>query len=71
MSNKKLFIIIGAVVLLVVLGVTGKKMGWFGAKDGIEVEFAAAKRIQIVERVSASGKIYPEVEVKLLPDVSG
>jgi HlyD family secretion protein len=71
MSNKKLFIIIGAVVLLVVLGVAGKKLGWFGAEDGIEVEFAATKRIQIVERVSASGKIYPEVEVKLSPDVSG
>jgi HlyD family secretion protein len=71
MSNKKLFIIIGALVLLVVLGVAGKKLGWFGAEDGIEVEFAAVKRIQIVERVSASGKIYPEVEVKLSPDVSG
>ncbi|WP_338767336.1 efflux RND transporter periplasmic adaptor subunit [Bernardetia sp. ABR2-2B] len=71
MSNKKLFIIIGAVVLLVVLGVAGKKLGWFGAKDGIEVEFAPVKRTQIVERVSASGKIYPEVEVKLSPDVSG
>lgn len=71
MSNKNLFIIIGAVVLLVVLGVTGKKLGWFGTKDGIEVEFATVKRTQIIERVSASGKIYPEVEVKLSPDVSG
>lgn len=71
MSNKKLFIIIGAVVLFVILGVTGKKMGWFGTPEGIEVEFLPAKRVQIVERVSASGKIYPEVEVKLSPDVSG
>jgi len=71
MSNKKIFIIIGAVVLLVVLGVAGKKLGWFGAEEGTEVEFAAVKRIQIVERVSASGKIYPEIEVKLSPDVSG
>lgn len=71
MSNKKLFIIIGAVVLLVVLGVIGKKLGWYGTKEGIEVEFALVKRTQIVERVSASGKIYPEVEVKLSPDVSG
>ncbi len=71
MSNKKIFIIIGAVVLLVVLGITGKKMGWIGSKDGIEVEFATVKKTQIVERVSASGKIYPEVEVKLSPDVSG
>ncbi len=71
MSNKNIFIIIGVVVLLVVLGITGKKMGWFGAKDGIEVEFSPVKRTQIIERVSASGKIYPEVEVKLSPDVSG
>ena len=71
MSNKKIFIIIGAVVLFIILGVTGKKMGWFGAREGTEVEFAPAKRTQIVERVSASGKIYPEVEVKLSPDVSG
>ncbi len=71
MSNKKIFIIVGAVVLLVILGVVGKKAGWFGREDGTEVEFAPVKRIQIVERVSASGKIYPEVEVKLSPDVSG
>jgi HlyD family secretion protein len=36
-----------------------------------EVEFAKVSRSTIIEKVSASGKIQPEVEVKLSPDVSG
>jgi len=36
-----------------------------------EVVFAKAKYTKIVEKVSASGKIQPETEVKISPDVSG
>ncbi len=37
----------------------------------MEVEFAKAKTNTIVEKVSASGEIQPEVEVNLSPDVAG
>ncbi len=48
-----------------------KKMEWIGKVEPTEVEFAKASRSTIIEKVSASGKIQPEVEVKLSPDVSG
>ncbi len=48
-----------------------KKMEWIGKVEPTEVEFAKVTRSTIIEKVSASGKIQPEVEVKLSPDVSG
>ncbi len=36
-----------------------------------EVDFATVKRTNITERVSASGRVQPQVEVKISPDVSG
>jgi len=46
-------------------------MEWIGKVEPTEVEFAKVTRSTIIEKVSASGKIQPEVEVKLSPDVSG
>ena len=48
-----------------------KKMEWIGKVDPIEVEYTKVLRGTIIEKVSASGKIQPEVEVKVSPDVSG
>ena len=48
-----------------------KKQGWIGKKAGIEVTVDKAKATSIVEKVSASGKVQPEVEVKISPDVPG
>ncbi len=48
-----------------------KKMEWIGKVEPIEVEYTKVVRGTIVEKVSASGKIQPEVEVKVSPDVSG
>jgi HlyD family secretion protein len=42
-----------------------------GKPKGEEVTVAAVERRTIREKVSASGKIYPEVEIKLSSDVSG
>ena len=72
MSKKKIFIILGVIIALVVLLVIGKKAGWFGDSTNIkEVEIAEIKPINITETVSATGKIQPEVEVKLSSEVSG
>ncbi len=74
MAQKKrsLYIYLGitVVVLLVVL-VAGKKAGWFGADNLEQVSVEKATVRTIVETVSASGKIQPEIEVKISPDVSG
>ena len=70
-SNKLLYYLLGAVGLIIVFAIIGRAAGWVGGAKEIEVEFATAKRTQIIEKVSASGEIQPEVEVKLSPDVAG
>ena len=72
MSKKKIFIILGVILVLVVVLVMGKKAGWFGNSANVkEVEVAEIQPINITETVSATGKIQPEVEVKLSSEVSG
>ena len=68
MKFTKKFWIISAVAI-VVLGIAGK---WYGGRetlDEVDVEQAAVR--DIVERVSASGKIQPETEVNITAEVSG
>ncbi len=65
---KWLLIIVGA---LIVLAIIGKKAGWIGGEEKKKVTTEKVKKRDILETVSASGKIQPEVEVKISPDVSG
>ena len=61
-------------IAVVVIGflVIAKKKGWIGANtDAVTVETGYAHRRTVVESVTASGKIQPEVEVKMSPEVSG
>lgn len=69
--NKKIWIILGVALLLAGLAFAAKKLGWIGKTEGLEVEIAEAKKSDITEKVSASGKIKPETEVKISADVSG
>jgi HlyD family secretion protein len=48
-----------------------KWAGWISSEDGINVQTTTVEKRTIVQTVSASGKIQPEVEVKISPDVSG
>ena len=64
-------ILIGLAVVLLIVFAVAKKKGWIGAPDVIKVSTELAQKRTIVESVSANGKIAPEVEVKLSPDVSG
>jgi len=48
-----------------------KNQGLVGKKKLLKVSTEVVKTRIITETVSASGKIYPEIEVKLAPDVSG
>tara|TARA_R100000935_G_scaffold13736_1_gene27411 strand:- start:12003 stop:13280 length:1278 start_codon:yes stop_codon:yes gene_type:complete len=59
-------------VALVILLVAGKKMGLFGeGGDMTEVEVSTIEPMDITETVAATGKIQPEVEVKISSEVSG
>ncbi|MGA0817342.1 MAG: efflux RND transporter periplasmic adaptor subunit [Schleiferiaceae bacterium] len=72
MNKKRIYWIAGGLALALVVGVVGKKQGWWGQTDEVlEVEVAKSELRQIVETVSASGRIQPAVEVKMSPEVSG
>lgn len=70
-SNKIWWIILVAVVALVLFLILGKKAGWIGAEKPTQVEIAKVATSNLTQSVSASGKIQPEVEVKISPDVPG
>ena len=70
MSKTVKWILIGLVVLVAVLGGL-KYAGIFGKKEGTKVTAEKVQRRVITEIVNASGKIYPVVEVKVSPDISG
>jgi HlyD family secretion protein len=71
-SSKKIWYILGGILLALILGLfLAKSQGWIGKVEPTEVVFANAKNTDIIEKVTASGKIQPELEVKISPDVSG
>ena len=69
-NNTLKYVLIGAGILLVV-AVAGNKLGWFGKSEVTQVAIEKAQKRTIVETVSASGKVQPEIEVKLSAEVSG
>jgi HlyD family secretion protein len=71
MKNKKLLWLIIALVGIVVVLIVLKTTGVIGKEEGTKVSVEKAANRTIIETVNASGKVYPEVEVKVSPDVSG
>ena len=70
-TNKILKILIPVVIVLIIFAVIGKKQGWFGKALTIKVAVENAEKRTIIETITANGKIQPEKEVKISPDVSG
>src|SRR3978361_2128391 len=64
---KWILIVLGILIVVLLVGkaIKGK------SEDGIKVTAEKAQKRTITETVSASGKVYPEVEVKISPDISG
>ena len=71
MKKKTLYWLIGILGSLVILLLILKAAGVIGKKEGIKVAVDKAASRNIIEVVTASGKIYPEIEVKVSSDVSG
>ncbi|WP_298717494.1 efflux RND transporter periplasmic adaptor subunit [Chitinophaga sp.] len=67
-KRKKLFLWIGLIVALIVIFALVRGSG---KDEGLKVAVDKAADRDIIEVVSASGKIYPEIEVKVSSDVSG
>jgi len=71
-NRKKLFkYLLIALGVLIIFVIIGKKSGWLGKSTEIKISTDFVAKKTIVETVSANGKIQPEVEVKISPDVSG
>lgn len=66
-NRKTLYIILGAIVLIIGLIIAGKSKNG----KGIPVNVGQVQRKTIVEMIPANGKIQPVTEVKISPDVSG
>lgn len=72
MSKKTIYFLIGGAIIIIATLVWLSKAGIIGNKDeGKEVETSKVIASTIVETVSATGKIQPEIEVKIAPEVSG
>jgi HlyD family secretion protein len=72
MSKKTIYILIGSAVAIIGLLIVLSKSGVIGNKDkGKSIEIANVNTTTIVETVSATGKIQPEIEVKISSEVSG
>lgn len=69
--RKRNWIIIISLLAVIILLVALKKGGVIGKEEGTKVSTEKVARRTITETVNASGKIYPEIEVKVSPDISG
>ena len=70
-SNKLLQFLIPITVVLIIFAVIGKNKGWFGNALKIKVAVEQAEARSIIEIITANGKIQPEKEIIISPDVSG
>jgi HlyD family secretion protein len=70
-NNKILKTLLIAVVALIVFAVIGKNLGWFGKALAVKVAVENVEKRTIIETITANGKIQPEKEVKISPDVAG
>lgn len=70
-SRKVLVYLAISAFVLIIFALIGKKAGWFGKAITYEVTTEKALSRDLTEIITANGKIQPETEVKITPDVSG
>ena len=67
--TRTILIIIGiAVILLVILGLVGRRLS---GPNATRVEIVTVETRTVTQTVTASGRVQPEVEIIISPDVSG
>lgn len=67
--KKKTVVII--IIVLVLVAAVLLALSVFKKDDGLKVAVERVEQRTIIESVNASGKVYPETEVKVSPDISG
>lgn len=71
-TRRIVWFIVGLVAVLVVFGIVGAATGMLGkGDDATTVEVAQAEVRDLTQVVTASGKVQPEVEVAISPEISG
>jgi HlyD family secretion protein len=70
-KNRALPWILGLGVIAIVLLVAGKKLGWFGKEMTLKVATEKVEVRDITEVITANGKLKPQKEVKISPEVPG
>lgn len=70
MNKKIIWTVVVIAVVFIALAIM-KSAGVFGKEEGIKAAVEKVEIKTIIETVNANGKIYPEVEVKVSPDISG
>jgi HlyD family secretion protein len=68
--NKKVKWILIILGILIAVLIVGKLIAGKG-DESVKVSTEKASKRMIIETVNATGKVYPEVEVKISPDISG
>ncbi|PDS25554.1 efflux RND transporter periplasmic adaptor subunit [Flavobacterium branchiophilum] len=73
MSKKRIYTLLGIIVAIIILLIILKKTKVIGINDAdaLAVETVKVNQTTIVETVSATGKVQPEVQVKISSMVSG
>ena len=72
MTKKSIFITLGAVAVFIAVLLGLKSAGVIGDNEDVKtVEITKVNQMTIIETVSATGKIQPEVEIKISSEVSG
>lgn len=71
MKKKKIWWIILGLVAIIILLIGLKAAGVIGKEEGLKVATEKVASRNITETVNASGKVFPEIEVKVSPDISG
>ncbi|MBN2610354.1 MAG: efflux RND transporter periplasmic adaptor subunit [Bacteroidales bacterium] len=70
-SKKLLRNLLIILIVLIIFAVVGKKTGFFGKEISYKVVVDTVKLRDITEVITANGKIQPETEVKINPEISG
>lgn len=70
-SNRIIWISAAVLGILLIVVIIGKKQGWLGKGETLQVAVDKTARRSLIETVTASGKINPQTEVKLSSEVSG
>jgi HlyD family secretion protein len=70
-TRRLLIVLLASIGLLIGIVAVGSALGLFSRNTGLEVEVDKATRRTLTQVVTASGRVRPEVEVTISPDVSG